>query len=259
MPIREDQLNGRIATLIDRMSDRWRALGENKGAFRGNYRQPDALIISESGGRPVVLENEYEPARAVESEAIARLGERLDASVAGASGTVTAAVALRSPDFLRNLPGADAADSALADGATLQYALFTGDSPNKPARFPKTGFIAGDIRDLAAFIAQAATPEDAVERAADILESAVQDAAATLRTAAERAPDTQAAIVRHLKQPYGEQTLRMAATIMTNALVFHQNLAGDHGIRNLDQLSPDGALDRSALLAEWRKILDINY
>ena len=259
MPIREDQLNGRIATLIDRMSPRWRALGENKGAFRGSMRQPDALIISDGGGRPVVIENEYAPAHTVEAEAIDRLGETLDVDAAGASGAVTAAVALRSPDFLRNLPGADAVDRALADGATLEYALFSGRDKTDRARFPKTGFIAGDIRDLAAFIARAAAPEDAVERAANILAAGVQDAADILRAAAERGEDAQAEIVRHLKQPYGEQTLRMAATIMINALVFHQNLAGQRGVRNLDQIAPDGALNQSDLLAEWRKILDINY
>ena len=262
MPIREDQLNGRIATLIDRMSNRWRALGENKGAFQGNDKQPDVLIISDAGGRPIVLENEYEPAHAVEAEAIERLGEYLDADIIGASGRISAAVALRSPDFLRSLPGADAADKALADGATLEYALFTGTDPAKPARFPKTGFIRGDLRDLAAFIAQAATPEDAVERAADILERGVQDSASILRLAAERAEDTQAEITRHLKQPYGEQTVRMAATIIINALVFHQNIAGHSGIRNLEQLAAESesrALERPALLDEWDKILGVNY
>ena len=264
MPIREDQLNGRIATLIDRMSGRWRALGENKGAFRDNAKQPDILIVFEDddGGRPIVLENEYLPAHTAEAEAIDRLGEELDPAVVGASGRVSAAVALRSPDFLRNLPGADAADQALADGATLEYALFTGTDPSRPARFPKTGFIRGDLRALAAFIAQAATPEDAIERAADILERGVQDSAAILRIAAESAPNFQAAIERHLRQPYGEQTVRMAATIIINALVFHQNIAGRSEIRALNQLVDDSdpdALDPDALLAEWRRILGINY
>ena len=263
MPIREDQLNGRIATLIDRMSGRWRALGENKGAFRDNAKQPDILIVFEDeGGRPIVLENEYLPAHTVESEAIDRLGEELDPDVVDASGRVSAAIALRSPDFLRDLPGADAADQALAEGATLEYALFTGTDRARPARFPKTGFIRGNLRDLAAFIAQAATPEDAIERAADILERGVQDSAAILRIAAESAPAFQAAIEKHLRQPYGEQTIRMAATIIINALVFHQNIAGRSEIRALNQLVDDSdpdALDPDALLAEWRRILGINY
>ena len=51
----------------------------------------------------------------------------------------------------------------------------------------------------------------------------------------------------------------MAATILVNALVFHQNLAGQHGVRNLDQVASDGVLTQAGVLEEWRKILSVNY
>ena len=126
-------------------------------------------------------------------------------------------------------------------------------------RFPKSGFIKGRIKDLAAFLAYAATPEDAVQRAVTILEEGVQDAATILRQAAELSGDTQTEIIEHLKQPYSEQTLRMAATILVNALVFHQNLAGQHGVKNLDQIATAGVLTQASVLEEWRKILGVNY
>ena len=141
----------------------------------------------------------------------------------------------------------------------MEYALLTGSSDVDYTRFPKTGFIKGSIRDLASFIAYASTPEDAVHRAVMILEEGVQDAAAILRQAAELSDDTQTAIIEHLKQPYSEQTLRMAATIMVNALVFHQNLAGQHGVRNLSQIAPAGVLTPASVLDEWQKILGVNY
>ena len=75
MPINETQLNGRIATLLDRMNARWSAYGETHGAFEGNQRQPD-ILVHQQGLRPVIIENEYLPAHTVEPEAIARLGER---------------------------------------------------------------------------------------------------------------------------------------------------------------------------------------
>ena len=92
-----------------------------------------------------------------------------------------------------------------------------------------------------------------------ILEEGVQDAAAILRQAAELSDDTQAAIVEHLKQSYSDQTLRMAATIMINALVFHQNLAGQHGVKNLSQVATAGVLTQASVLEEWQKILGVNY
>ena len=258
MAILESQLNGRIATLLGRMASEWNVRGENKGAFQGNQKQPD-ILITQTGAQPVVIENEYLPANTVEEEARERLGERLDASVVEASGQVNAVIALRSPTELNECAGLDDVDSLLKQGVTLEYALFTGVSDVDFTRFPKSGFIKGSIRDLAAFVDYAATPEDAVQRAVMILEEGVQDAAAYLRQAAEISEDTQAAIVEHLKQSYDDQTLRMAATIMINALVFHQNLAGQHGVKNLTQVATDGVLTQADVLEEWQKILSVNY
>ena len=258
MPILESQLNGRIATLLGRMAPRWKVHGENKGAFQGNQKQPDILVV-QPGTQPVIIENEYLPARTVEVEARDRLGEFLDASVVKASGRINAAIALRSPRDLHDCAGLDDVDKMLSQGVLLEYALVTGSSGVDFARFPKSGFIPGGIKDLASFVVHAAMPEDAVQRAVTILEEGVQDAATILRQAAELSGDTQSAITEHLKQPYSEQTLRMAATIVINALVFHQNLAGQHGVKNLDQIADDGVLTQAHVLKEWRKILGVNY
>ena len=258
MSILESQLNGRIATLLGRMDPRWDVFGENRGAFQGSQRQPDILIV-QPGAQPVVIENEYLPAHTVEAEARDRLGESLDAAVVQASGRINAAVALRSPAELHDCVDLDEVDETLSQGITLEYALLTGSSGVDFTRFPKSGFIPGSIRDLASFVLYAATPEDAVQRAVTILEDGVQDTAAILRQAGGLSGETQTAITGHLKQPYSEQALRMAATIMVNALVFHQNLAGQHGVRNLDQIASDGVLTQASVLEEWRRILGVNY
>ena len=258
MPILENQLNGRIATLLGRMAPRWKVHGENKGAFQGSQRQPDILVI-QPGGQPVVIENEYLPAHTVEVEARDRLGEFLDASVVKASGRISSVIALRSPRSLHDCAGLDEVDAMLTQGVALEYVLVTGSGGADFTRFPKAGFIPGTIADLASFVVHAATPEDAVQRAVQVLEEGVQDAATILRQAAELSGDTQSAIVEHLKQPYSDQTLRMAATILVNALVFHQNLAGQHGVKNLDQVASDGVLTQAGVLEEWRKILGVNY
>ncbi len=257
MPI-ESQLNGRIATLLDRMNPRWTALGENKGAFQGSQKQPDLLIVQQ-GGQPVVIENEYVPARNVEAESLERLGETLDTDVVGSSGEINAVIALKSPLELRNAVGADDVDALLHGGVTLEYALFTGTDVESYARFPQRGFIAGNLRDLAAFVEQAAVPIEAVEQAANILQVGVKNAAAVLRGAVEETESTGPALTTHLKQDYSVQTLRMAATIIINALVFHENLAGQHGVRSLDQIKLYGVPRRAEVLDEWRKILKVNY
>ena len=141
----------------------------------------------------------------------------------------------------------------------MEYALFAGPSAADASRFPKSGFISGNIRDLASFAMNAATPEDAVQRAVAALEEGVSDAAAILRQAGDLRESTKGAIAELLKQPYSEQTLRMAATIIVNALVFHQNMAGEHGVKDLDEITDDGLLLRSDVLYEWSKILKVNY
>ena len=258
MPILEPQLNGRIATLLDRMTPRWTALGENKGVFLGSQRQPDILIV-QPRAHSVVIENEYAPAADVEAEALQRLGEQLDTNVVSTSGRIEGAIALRSPIDLHDCEGADDVDAMLSRGISLEYALFAGPSAADASRFPKSGFISGNIRDLASFAMNAATPEDAVQRAVATLEEGVYDAAAILRQAATLTESTQPAIAELLKQPYSEQTLRMAATIIVNALVFHQNMAGQHGVKGLDEITEDGILLRADVLDEWRKILNVNY
>ena len=259
MPILEPQLNGRIATLLDRMTPRWTALGENKGAFVGSQRQPDILIV-QNRAHPVVIENEYAPAATVEADALLRLGEQLDSDVVSGSGRVeAAAIALRAPVDLHDCVGADDVDAMLTRGVALEYALFSGPSAADASRFPKSGFISGNIRDLASFAMNAATPEDAVQRAVAALEVGVNDAAAILRQAATLRESTQPAITALLKQPYSVQTLRMAATIIINALVFHQNMAGQHGVKSIDDITDDGLLLRSHVLYEWSKILKVNY
>ena len=258
MPINEDQLNGRIATLLGRMAPRWNVRGENWGAFQGSNKRPDVLVM-QTGAQPVVIENEYLPANTVEDDAIERLGESLDAGVVQASGQINAVVALRSPTDLHDCDGLDEVDDMLRQGIMLEYALFTGPSIVDATRFPKSGFIKGNIKDLAAFVEYAATPEEAVRSAILILEEGVENAAAILGQAAKLSDDTKTAIVEHLKQSYSDQTLRMAATIMINALVFHQNLAGQHSVKNLDQIASAGSLTQASVLEEWSKILNVNY
>ncbi len=258
MPINETQLNGRIATLLDRMNARWGAYGETHGAFEGNQRQPD-ILVHQQGLRPVIIENEYLPAHTVEPEAIARLGENLDTDIVGTSGKINAVVALRSPLDLHNCRSHDQVDNLLSGGIQLEYALYTGTSHDEYNRFPQQGFIPGNLKDLAAFISYAAVPEDAIQTAIDTLIRGIGASATILREACEVSQSTKAAITDILKQDYSDQTLRMAATIMINALVYQLSLSGRHGIPNYNDAMYLGSPIAPEFLRQWYKILEINY
>ena len=49
-------------------------------------------------------------------------------------------------------------------------------------------------------------------------------------------------------------------TIVTNAFILHENLAGSHGVLSIDELRNSlGVLSKTDVLDEWRKILQVNY
>lgn len=70
-------------------------------------------------------------------------------------------------------------------------------------------------------------------------------------------------ISEELRQEDGVQTRRMATTILANAFIFQESLAGGPGelgsVNSLEQLRGSTGLTKSAILAEWRKILRVNY
>jgi hypothetical protein len=85
-----------------------------------------------------------------------------------------------------------------------------------------------------------------------------------LGDAAKSHPGAVRQIAAELHQEDGEQTRGMAATILADALVFQETLAGGAGdlkeIKSLDQLrGVNGGLSKAAILDEWRKILKVNY
>ncbi len=258
MPIIENQLNGRIATLLGNLDRRWTARGENTGAFAGTTATPD-ILITQQRAPPLVIENEYLPAYTVESEAAARLGATLDYAVISASGEVNSVIALRSPTDLRECDTLDQVDELLRGNIRLEYALLTGADSESYERFPEAGFIPGTLRDLAAFVEQAAVPADAVEQAVNDLQAGVRVVAGILMEAVALTQGTDESIAETLKQDFDEQTARIAATIMINAVVFHQNLAGQHGIRSLAQIMAQRDGSQLTMVQEWDRILDVNY
>lgn len=262
--LREQLVNGSLADLLTKMNPRWRVSPEI-ACLRDSQKCPDVLVTS-YGRQPVVVENEWAPARTVEAEAVSRLGETLDPAKAGHAGAVQAAVALRTPRELEHCRTPQAMSEALLDlrnGAELQYVLFTGASGAAAERFPRSGWLSGAVADLAVFVDQASVSGDALRRSTAVLEAGVADAVALLRDAASQSKDWKARIAQALKQDYDDrkldQMLGIAATIMVNAMVFQEGLAGNRNVRNVAQLRDAGELNQAGVLAEWKRILDINY
>ena len=111
----------------------------------------------------------------------------------------------------------------------FSYALHNLD---EPYRFPKKGWFYGSIADIATAIRIGATPITKIERAAEVLEQGIHNAAVIVNSAIQDRPHIGKRIGELLVQEPGEQTTQMAMLIISNALVFQSSLARKPDLRN---------------------------
>lgn len=225
--------------------------------LRGTHERPDILVL-EPNVSPVVIETEVFPATTVEEEAVSRLGKTLRAT----GRTFLSSVAVRLPLSLRAKEGRQL-QVELSNADSLEMAVYTGSDPAVYSRWPRSGWIRGSVSDLSILTQSASVPPDVIEEAANQLVSGVSEAAGLMEDMANANPGAIHKISKELCQEDGEQTRRMATTILANALVFQETLAGGPGelasVRSLEELQSDSGLIKSAILAQWRRILRVNY
>ena len=244
----ESATNVALAALLRPMLPGCAVRAERTQTIAGHPgRHPDVLITA-PGRSPVVIEAEYDPGANPEADAQPRLGVSINAEIR----PVEAAVALRYPETVATAPDPAA---ALA-GARFQYCVCY----ENGGRFPESGWLEGGVADLADLVRLVSVPQKAVDAAADDLQQGIDSAASVLNQMPESRPDISPAIARRLNINDVPQMRRMACAIIANAMLFHERLAGRHGIKPLAQIcNPDTPNPQAEILAAWHGILDINY
>ena len=206
-----------------------------------------------------MIETEVLPARDVESEATSRLGKQIRAT----GRTILSSIAVRLLERLRTKQGS-LLQSELENASDIEMALYTGSDPSTYSRWPRSGWILGAVSNLSILVQYASVPPEVIEKAADQLVAGVSEAAGLLKEMLEEHPGAIHRIGEELRQADSDQTRRMSATILANAFVFQEYLAGGPdelaSVNSLEQLrGSNSSLTKSAVLAEWRKILAVNY
>lgn len=291
--LEEPQLNGRIASVINKLTSSagWQVREELKSALRGPQTKPDVLI-TRTEGPPVVLETEYLPAATLFDDCMKSIGRELNPAVANASGAVNTVIGICATEELHSCATGDDAQRMLEDGHEIEYAVYQG-TLKRHTRFPQSGFIRGNLRDLVDFIRPAAEPQDAIEAATQAFEQGVEDVASLILGHARHTNigENIAKILRQqwpaytanalmtskeLKQEKADQeardqTAKMTATMLINALAYQQNLAGfsteveidghmeTRTIKSIGQIRKPTGLHPDDVIAEWDNILSINY
>jgi hypothetical protein len=261
MATTEHTINDALASVLGDTRRTWRespiVRSENTGVLKGNAKRPD-ILITEPNVSPVVIETEIEPAVTVEQDAVQRLGQVIRKT----GRTILSSIAVRLPLRLRDKAG-NALRAEICDARDLQMALYTGSEPSISSRWPKMGWIRGSVADLSILAQSASVPPDVIEAAANLLVDGVSEAAGLLGEMAAMHPNAVQKIAFELHQEDGEQTRRMAATILANAFVFQESLAGGPGelavVSSIEELIAAKELNKFSILAEWRNILKVNY
>jgi len=262
MATTEQTINDTLAAVLMETRSLWRYKGvvksENVDVLKGSGKKPD-ILITEPNVSPVIVETEVLPASSVESDARQRLGEHL----APSGRRILSSLAVRLPVRLRDFSG-QPLKNEIINASGLDMALYTGESPESFVRWPRRGWVQGNVPDLSMLIQAAAVPPAVVEEAANKLVEGVSEAAAFLEDMAIAHPGVIKKICEELRQHDSEQTRRMATTILANALVFHESLARGEGdlyeVRTLDELhGKRGGVNKGDMLEDWKRILKVNY
>jgi hypothetical protein len=262
MATTEHTINDALAGVLMETRSLWRFKGvvrsENIDVLKSSGRRPD-ILITEPNVSPVVVETEIVPTISVESDARQRLGEHLTPS----GRRILSSLAIRLPVRLRDFSGQSLKNEIL-NASDFEMALYTGESPESCTRWPQNGWVRGNVTDLSILVQSASVPPAVVEEAANKLVDGVSEAAALLTDMAIAHPGAIKKICEELRQQDGEQTRRMATTILANALVFHESLArgdGDlYNVRTLDELrGKRSGVSKNEMLEDWKRILKVNY
>jgi len=262
MATTEHTINDALAGVLMETRSLWRFKGvvrsENIDVLKSSGKRPDILIV-EPNVSPVIVETEILPAISVESDARQRLGEHL----APSGRRILSSLAVRLPIRLRDFSG-QLLKNEILNASDFEMALYTGESPESCIRWPQNGWVFGNATDLSILIQSASVPPAVVEEAANKLVDGVSEAAALLTDMAIAHLGAITKICEELRQQDGEQTRRMATTILANALVFHESLARGEGdlynVRTLDELrGKRGSVSKNEMLEDWKRILRVNY
>ena len=288
----ESELNTTLGILFKSFKSDWHIKAEQTRQLKsGAGKRVDILVIKGSGTL-IAIETEFAPAYNVERDAFARIDEEVEGE-----GKIETAIAVKAPALLKNYSG-DELKNKILEVQDFHYAVLTiKNEANRPLdfenvekkrkgesytdRFPKEGWLIGSVKDLAILAQGYTIPPDAINTAADIIEKSIGHAEVCMERYFGKASARSAILAKELLQtkdeknterrPY-QQIYRMTAAIILNAMIFQEILSQRHDIKSLqdirdqekkenfiDTREKEGDLFGSDVIAEWYKILEINY
>ena len=233
----EDAFNRALGGLLHPLLRSFEVRSENINVFRGSAstKRPDVLLTA-PGRSPVAIECEFRAGVNVEREAKARLGQEVEGQVR----PVEAAIAVAYPPQIRTVRDAEILNAV--EQAELQYAVhYIGN-----VRFPQQGWMRGSVPDLAEMVSLISVPQQSVQKSIEALTHGIEVAATHLDELASTRKGAARQIARIMEMPESPQSRRIACSVLANALIFQEKLAGvTENYKQVSETSGPGVDNRS--------------
>ena len=262
----EQTVNVALGEVLHGLRRSWTVRSERTGQVLQGGGRPDVLI-EEGSGWPVVIEAELSNHAGANKDAVERLGR----VVQHTGLPIETAIALVYPAELHTLDGAELRN-AIRSTESFEYALYTHLINRPPDRLPTSGWLTGNVRDLAVLVQRATAPPRRVDALARRLQDGIQWATEGFTQWNPYGEPGGAKVAAVLGQSDDEegQTRRMAMTVVATALIFHEALAEsnfvveeygeDRHLMHVDDLKVSGFFSVPSLVKdEWGAILRVNY
>ena len=265
----ENTLNVVIGRILDRKGRRRAVHVEETGTISSGRAD---ILVHEAGRLPVIIETEFAPGRGVEKDACKRIGVRT--RYGDAVRTCIAAVI---PGDVRD-KSLDGMKRHLCRANDVRYAILSLDRYGRHAskaphpaphnesgedvlRYPdRGGWLEGSLADIMLTLQTVSVPASNIEKCVSKLH---QTSAAIGEKIAQLSAKKRGEVAKFLNQPPSPQTWQMAALMLSNAMVFYDEIASTRPgvrLRSIGQLRDDsGVITAETLRAAWRKVLGINY
>ena len=262
----EQTVNVALGEVLHGLRHSWTVRSERTGQVLQGGGRPDVLI-EEGSGWPVVIEAELSNHAGADKDAVERLGR-----VVQRTGLpIETVIALVYPGELHTLDGSELRE-AILQTESFEYALHTHMINRPPDRLPSSGWLSGNVRDLAVLVQRATAPPPRVDALARRLQDGIQWATEEFTQWNPYGGPGGAKVAAALGQSDDEegQTRRMAMTVVATALIFHEALAEsnfvvdengeDRHLMHVDDLKVSGLFSVPSLVKdEWGAILRVNY
>lgn len=262
MATTEIVLNEYIGAELRKKYTRWAVPNvvnvENTGVFSTSGKRPD-LVVIDNPTSPVCIETEFVPALTVENDAKSRLGQ----NYLPTGSKITCSFAVRIPSSYKGIEST-AISGLIEKEINFEYCVFYGETQDSFHRWPASGFLTCSLGDLANSVASSTVSPILIEQGANKLELGAKLISATFESVKSSNVGFADKISDCLRQESSDQTFRMAATIIINALLFHETVAGGEGgladVKSIYTMQDKaGGPTKQEVLTEWKKILDVNY